>query len=81
MDLVAVAALALALPVALAASVYCLGHAMALSLEKRSLAETHSPGGRFQAAAEPQLDIKNARTLFLRLKPGDRRTVLTMLDE
>jgi hypothetical protein len=37
-----------------------------------------------QAAAESgsQRDIiKNARTLFLRLKPGDRRAALAMLDE
>jgi hypothetical protein len=36
-----------------------------------------------QAAAESgsERDIKNARTLFLRLKPGDRRAALAMLDE
>jgi hypothetical protein len=36
-----------------------------------------------QTAAESgsERDIKNARTLFLRLKPGDRRAALTMLDE
>jgi hypothetical protein len=36
-----------------------------------------------KAAAEsgtPQ-DIKKARTLFLRLKPGDRRAALTMLSD
>ncbi len=26
-------------------------------------------------------DIKNARTQFLRLKPGDRRAALTMIDD
>lgn len=26
-------------------------------------------------------DIKNARTLFLRLKPGDRRAALTMIED
>ncbi len=33
------------------------------------------------AAAESgtEKDIKNARVLFLRLKPGDRRAALTML--
>jgi hypothetical protein len=36
-----------------------------------------------RAAAESgsERDIKNARTLFLRLKPGDRRAALAMLDE
>ncbi len=36
-----------------------------------------------KAAAESgsEQDIKKARTLFLRLKPGDRRAALTMLDE
>jgi hypothetical protein len=35
-----------------------------------------------QAAAESgsERDIKNARTLFLRLKSGDRRAALAMLD-
>jgi hypothetical protein len=35
-----------------------------------------------KAAAESgsERDIKNARTLFLRLKPGDRRAALTMLE-
>ena len=34
-----------------------------------------------KAAAESgsEHDIKNARTLFLRLKPGDRRAALAML--
>ncbi len=34
-----------------------------------------------KAAAESgsEQDIKKARTLFLRLKPGDRRAALTML--
>ncbi len=34
-----------------------------------------------KAAAESgsEQDIKNARTLFLRLKPGDRRAALIML--
>ncbi len=34
-----------------------------------------------KAAAESgsEQDIKNARTLFLRLKPGDRRAAWTML--
>ncbi len=34
-----------------------------------------------KAAAESgsEQDIKNAHTLFLRLKPGDRRAALTML--
>ena len=36
-----------------------------------------------KAAAEtgPERDIKNARTLFLRLKPGDRRAALAMLGD
>jgi hypothetical protein len=36
-----------------------------------------------RAAAEggTERDIKNARTLFLKLKPGDRRAALTMLDD
>ena len=35
-----------------------------------------------QAAAErgSERDIKNDRTLFLRLKPGERRAALAMLD-
>jgi len=37
----------------------------------------------FKAAAESgsEQDIKKARTLFLRLKPGDRRAALTMIDD
>ena len=36
-----------------------------------------------RAAAESgsERDVKNARTMFLRLKPGDRRAALTMLDD
>ena len=36
-----------------------------------------------KAAAESgsERDIKNARTLFLRLKPGDRRAALAMLTD
>jgi hypothetical protein len=36
-----------------------------------------------RAAAESgsERDIKNARALFLRLKPGDRRAALPMLDD
>ena len=36
-----------------------------------------------RAAAESgsERDIKNARAMFLRLKPGDRRAALTMLDD
>jgi hypothetical protein len=36
-----------------------------------------------QAAARSgsERDIKNARTLFLRLKPGDRRAALAMIGE
>jgi len=36
-----------------------------------------------KAAADSGLerDIKNARTLFLRLKPSDRRAALTMLQD
>jgi hypothetical protein len=36
-----------------------------------------------QAAAQSgsERDIKHARTLFLRLTPGDRRAALAMLDE
>jgi len=33
------------------------------------------------AASGSQRDIKNARTLFLRLKPGDRRAALAMLED
>ncbi len=31
------------------------------------------------AASGSERDIKNARALFLKLKPGDRRAALTML--
>jgi hypothetical protein len=36
-----------------------------------------------RAAAESgvEKDIKNARALFIRLKPGDRRAALAMLDD
>ncbi len=36
-----------------------------------------------KAAAESgsDRDIKNARTQFLRLKPGDRRAALTMIED
>ena len=36
-----------------------------------------------QAAAESgsERDIKNARAMFVRLKPGDRRAALTMLND
>ena len=36
-----------------------------------------------RAAAESgsERDVKNARAMFLRLKPGDRRAALTMLDD
>lgn len=42
----------------------------------------HATTLALKAAAESgsQADIKKARTLFLRLKPGDRRAALTMLD-
>jgi hypothetical protein len=33
------------------------------------------------AESGSERDIKNARTLFLRLKPGDRRAALAMLAE
>ena len=41
----------------------------------------HSTTVALQAAAESgsEQDIKKARTLFLRLKPGNRRAALTML--
>lgn len=37
----------------------------------------------FKAAAESGSEqaIKKARTLFLRLKPGDRQAALTMIDD
>ncbi len=43
----------------------------------------HPATAALQAAAESgsERDIKNARALFLRLKPGDRRAALTMLDD
>ena len=55
-----------------------LGQSLGLHLRSRS-----SDYGCLQAAAESgsERDIKNARTLFLRLKPGDRRAALAMLDE
>ena len=42
---------------------------------------THPTTVALKAAAESGTDgdIKKARTLFLRLKPGDRRAALTML--
>ena len=33
------------------------------------------------ARSGSERDIKKARTLFLRLKPGDRRAALAMLDD
>ena len=41
----------------------------------------HSTTVALKVAAESgsEQDIKKARTLFLRLKPGDRRAALTML--
>jgi hypothetical protein len=41
----------------------------------------HSTTVALKAAAESgsEQDIKKARTLFLKLKPGDRRAALTML--
>jgi hypothetical protein len=33
------------------------------------------------AESGSERDIKNARTLFLRLKPGDRRAALAMLTD
>ncbi len=33
------------------------------------------------AESGSERDIKHARTLFLRLKPGDRRAALTMLED
>lgn len=35
---------------------------------------------RTAADSGSEQDIKKARTLFLRLKPGDRQAALTMLD-
>jgi hypothetical protein len=44
---------------------------------------THPTTVALKAAAESgsERDIKNARTLFLRLKPGDRRAALAMLGD
>ena len=44
---------------------------------------THPTTIALKAAAESgsERDIKNARTLFLRLKPGDRRAALAMLGD
>ncbi len=41
----------------------------------------HQTTAALAAAAESgsEKDIKKARTLFLRLKPGDRRAAMTML--
>jgi Ribonuclease G/E len=36
---------------------------------------------RTAAESGSERDIKNARALFLRLKPGDRRAALTMLND
>lgn len=36
---------------------------------------------RTAAETGTERDIKNARTLFLRMKPGDRRAALTMIDD
>jgi hypothetical protein len=43
----------------------------------------HPTAIALQAAARSgsERDIKNARTLFLRLKPGDRRAALAMIGE
>ena len=43
----------------------------------------HATTVALKAAAESgaERDIKNARTLFLRLKPSDRRAALTMIEE
>jgi hypothetical protein len=45
--------------------------------------QDHPTTVALRAAAESgsERDIKHARTLFLRLKPGDRRAALAMLDE
>ncbi len=44
---------------------------------------SHPTTVALRAAAESgsERDIKNARALFLRLKPGDRRAALTMVDD
>lgn len=36
---------------------------------------------RTAAETGTERDIKNARTLFLRLKPGDRRAALSMIED
>ncbi len=36
---------------------------------------------RTAAESGSERDIKNARALFLRLKPGDRRAALTLIEE
>jgi len=43
----------------------------------------HSTTVALKAAAESgsERDIKIARALFLKLKPGDRRAAMTMLDD
>lgn len=44
--------------------------------------EDHPTTAALRAAAESgnEKDIKNARALFLRLKPADRKAALAMLD-
>ena len=43
----------------------------------------HSTAVALKAAAESgsERDVKKARALFLKLKPGDRRAAMTMLDD
>ena len=43
----------------------------------------HATTVALKTAAESgsEQDIKKARTLFLRLKPGDRQAALTMIDD
>jgi hypothetical protein len=43
----------------------------------------HPTAIALKAAAESgsAMDIKKARTLFLRLKPGDRKAAMAMLDD
>ncbi len=43
----------------------------------------HSTTVALREAAEngSERDIKNARTLFLRLKPGDRKAALAMIED
>ena len=43
----------------------------------------HPTAAALKAAAESgsERDTKKARTLFLRLKPGDRKAALTMLED